>query len=188
MNYIFRSSLTRSVSKLNFFKTSLTHGSKRDFTIKSFTLQEATELSEKVPKNIQSLVDQISKLTLLENATLVKELKLKLNIKDIAMPAMMAAPAAAPAAGTTAAAAEPAVEEEKAAEKTTFSIKLEKYEAAAKSKLIREIKILIPGFTILEAKKFLESVPKVIKKDVPKEEAEKIKKLLDSLGGAVTLE
>jgi large subunit ribosomal protein L7/L12 len=73
-------------------------------------------------------------------------------------------------------------------EKTSFTIKLEKFDAAAKAKMIREIKGLIPGANLVAAKKFVESVPAIIREDVPKEEAEKIKATLEGLGGTVVLE
>ncbi|RKO83224.1 ribosomal protein L7/L12 [Blyttiomyces helicus] len=78
--------------------------------------------------------------------------------------------------------------QEKPAAKTEFTVKLEKFDAASKAKIIKEIKTLIPGASLVEAKKFVESVPKVIRENVPKDEAEKIKKLLEGLGATVSLE
>lgn len=46
-------------------------------------------------------------------------------------------------------------------EKTSFTIKLQSFEASAKAKMIREIKQLMPGANLVEAKKFVEAVPKV---------------------------
>ncbi|KAJ2961366.1 hypothetical protein NQZ79_g3436 [Umbelopsis isabellina] len=129
---------------------------------------------------ITSIVEEISKLTLLQTADLVSQLKTRLNIQDIAMPVAMPS---APAAGGAAAPAE----EEKPAEKTEFKVKLEKIDPAAKAKVIREVKNLT-GMNLVEAKKFVESVPKVIKDSVPKEEAEKLKKALEALGATVVLE
>lgn len=88
--------------------------------------------------------------------------------------------AAAAAAKETAAAA--------AAEKTEFKVILEKYEASAKAKIIREIKNIIPGLNLVEAKSFVESVPKLVKDKLKKEEAEGLKKLLEELGGTVKLD
>ncbi|CAG8513906.1 11928_t:CDS:2 [Ambispora gerdemannii] len=132
---------------------------------------------------ISKIVDQIASLTLLETADLIQQLKARLNIQDIAMPTVNVASAvASPAAAT------PKVEEEKPAEKTEFRVKLEKYEATAKTKIIREIKNIIQGMNLVEAKKFVEGVPKVIKESATKEEAEKIKKTIEDLGGFVVLE
>lgn len=128
---------------------------------------------------IAAIVDQIEGLTLLQTSELVSQLKTRLNIQDIAMPvAMPTGGAAAPAA---------AAEEEKPAEKTEFSIKIDKVDAASKAKVIREVKNLA-GLNLVEAKKFVESVPKVLKESVPKEEAEKLKKALEALGATVLLE
>ncbi|KAJ1546334.1 hypothetical protein HK405_007201 [Cladochytrium tenue] len=148
-----------------------------------------TSQPEPVSAKISEIVDKIADLTLFETAALVTELKSRLNIKDIAMPVAAAAPAAAPAVGEAAApaAAAPAAEE-KPAEKTEFKVKLEKFDAAAKAKVIREIKNLIPGSNLVEAKKFVESVPKVVRENVPKDEAEKIKATLEAIGATVLLE
>ncbi|CAO3617543.1 unnamed protein product [Mucor fragilis] len=128
---------------------------------------------------ITAIVDQIEGLTLLQTSELVSQLKTRLNIQDIAMPVAMPSGGAAPAAA--------AVEEEKPAEKTEFSIKIDKVDAASKAKVIREVKNLA-GLNLVEAKKFVESVPKVLKESVPKEEAEKLKKALEALGATVLLE
>jgi len=130
---------------------------------------------------VQRIVDEISSLTLLEAADLVSQLKTRLNIQEIALPAASAGPAAAAAPVEVA-------EEEKPKEKTIFNVKLEKFDAASKAKIIKEIKALIPGMNLVEAKKFVESAPKVIKENVPKEEAEKLMKTFTDLGATVVLE
>ncbi|KAL2441153.1 Large ribosomal subunit protein bL12m [Exophiala dermatitidis] len=139
------------------------------------------------PENpkIASIVDQISQLTLLETADLVASLKSRLNIPDMAF----AAPAAAPGAGSAAAAA-PAEEEEAApapAEKTMFTLKLESFDAAAKPKIIKEVKSML-GLSLVDSKKFVESAPKVLKESVPKEDAEKIVAAMKALGAVVKME
>jgi len=106
-------------------------------------------------------------------------LKSRLNIQEIAMPSAAAA-APAPAAE--------APVEEKPKEKTVFNIKLESFDAAAKPKIIREVKAMIPNLTLIDAKKFVESLPKVLKENVAKEDAEKLKKTFTDLGGIVVLE
>lgn len=116
------------------------------------------------------------------------------------MPA--AAQAAAPAA-----AAEEAPVEEKPKEKTMFNVKLESFDAAAKPKIIREVKAMIPNLTLidvrplvlfqpmlelnnlfLQAKKFVESLPKVLKEGLNKEDAEKLQKTFVDLGAVIVLE
>ncbi|KAG2151895.1 ribosomal protein L7/L12 C-terminal domain-containing protein [Suillus cothurnatus] len=131
---------------------------------------------------IGRIVDDISGLTLLQAADLVTLLKSRLNIQEIAMPA---ASAAAPAA---AAPAEEAAVEEKPKEKTIFNLKLQSFDAAAKPKIIREVKALIPNLTLIDAKKFVESVPQVLKENMPKEDADKLKEVLEKLGAVVVLE
>ncbi|KAI0734960.1 ClpS-like protein [Fomitopsis betulina] len=128
---------------------------------------------------ISKIVDDISGLTLLQASELVSLLKTRLNIQEIAMPA--AAPAAAPVA------AEPA-EEEKPKEKTSFNVKLESFEATAKPKIIREVKAMVPNLTLIEAKKFVESLPQVLKTNLNKEDAEKLQKAFTALGAVIVLE
>lgn len=96
-------------------------------------------------------------------------------------------PMAMPMGGAMPAGAAAPAEEEKPAEKTEFNVKLEKIDASAKAKVIREVKNLA-GLSLVDAKKFVESVPKVLKESVPKEEAEKLKKTLEALGATVQLE
>ena len=106
----------------------------------------------------------------------------KLNIPDMPMGSFSASPAA-PAAAP--------VEEEEAApvqqEKTLFNLKLESFEAAAKPKIIKEIKSML-GLSLVDSKKFVESAPKMMKEGVPKEEAEKILETLKGLGAKVLME
>ncbi|KAJ3355696.1 hypothetical protein HDU83_002701 [Entophlyctis luteolus] len=145
----------------------------------------ARSLNSAAP-NVVEIVDRIEKLTLLETASLIQELKTRLNIQEVAMPVAAAPSSATPAGAAAPAAAAPA--EEKAPEQTEFKVKLEKFDAAAKAKIIREVKNIIPGANLVEAKKFVESVPKVLKENVPKEEAEKMKKMLEELGATIVLE
>lgn len=75
----------------------------------------------------------------------------------------------------------------KAAEKTAFDIKLEKFDMGAKIKIIKEVKTFT-GLGLKEAKEFVEKVPVVLKKGVTKEEAGPILEKLKELGATVVLE
>ncbi|MCJ1234582.1 hypothetical protein MMC14_002543 [Varicellaria rhodocarpa] len=131
---------------------------------------------------VAGIVDQISQLTLLETADLVSSLKSKLNIPDMPMGGFAAAAPAAPAA---------AVEEEEAAptaqEKTLFTLTLKSFDAAAKPKIIKEIKSML-GLSLVDSKKFVESAPKMMKEGVPKDECQKIIDTVKGLGGVVTMD
>ncbi|KAF7331743.1 54S ribosomal protein L12, mitochondrial [Mycena kentingensis (nom. inval.)] len=131
---------------------------------------------------VTRLVDTISSLTLLQAADLVTALKSRLNIQEIAMP--VAAAGGAPAA----AAASDEPEAEKPKEKTIFNVVLDSFDAGSKPKIIREVKALVPNLTLIDAKKFVESVPKVLKENLPKEEAEKLKATFEGLGAVVKLD
>lgn len=93
--------------------------------------------------------------------------------------------------GAAAPAAAAPVEEEEAApkqeEKTLFNIKLDSFDAAAKPKIIKEIKQML-GLSLVDSKKFVESAPKMMKESVPKEECEKIIETMKGLGAKVSME
>ncbi|KAF5393743.1 hypothetical protein D9757_000320 [Collybiopsis confluens] len=130
---------------------------------------------------LNRIVDDISGLTLLQAADLVSLLKSRLNIQEIAMPAASAAPAAAAPSDEPVAAEAPK-------EKTVFNVKLESFDAAAKPKIIREVKAMNPTLTLIEAKKFVESLPQTLKENLPKDDAEKMIKTFEALGAVVKLE
>ncbi|KAI9574513.1 ribosomal protein L7/L12 C-terminal domain-containing protein [Boletus coccyginus] len=135
-----------------------------------------------VDPRIGRIVDDISGLTLLQAADLVSLLKSRLNIQEIALPsASVPAPAAA-------APAEEAAAEEKPKEKTIFNVMLNSFDATAKPKIIREVKALVPNLTLIDAKRFVESVPKVLKENLSKEDADKLKSTFEALGAVVVLE
>jgi len=122
--------------------------------------------------NLQQLVDELSKLTVIEAAELSKLLEEKWGVSAAAPVAMAAGPAAAAAA--------PA-----AAEKTEFTVVL----ASAGDKKINVIKEVraITGLGLKEAKDLVEAAPKEVKADVSKDEAAKIKKQLEDAGAKVEL-
>ncbi|KAL8730172.1 MAG: hypothetical protein Q9166_004255 [cf. Caloplaca sp. 2 TL-2023] len=144
---------------------------------------ESTTAAPTNPK-ITTIVDQISQLTLLETADLVSNLKSRLNIPDLPMGGFAAGPASS-------APPPPAAEEEEAApavqEKTLFTLTLKSFDAAAKPKIIKEIKSML-GLSLVESKKFVESAPKMMKEGVPKEEGEKIVETMKGLGGVVGMD
>lgn len=77
--------------------------------------------------------------------------------------------------------------EEKKAEKTTFDVKLEKFDAGAKLKVIKEIR----SFTDLglkEAKDLVEKVPVILKQQVTKDEANSIIEKIKAVGGVAVME
>uniref|UniRef100_A0A182P0Q1 Uncharacterized protein n=1 Tax=Anopheles epiroticus TaxID=199890 RepID=A0A182P0Q1_9DIPT len=135
-----------------------------------------------------SIVDSIAKLNLLEVSELSTLLKRKLNLPDTAMmPAGFGAFAGAGGAGPAAAAAD---EEEAAPKvvKTTFKVKLVKFDEKQKVALIKEVKNLLEGMNLVQAKKFVESAPTVVKEDIPKEEAEKLKEAFTKVGAVIEIE
>jgi len=71
---------------------------------------------------------------------------------------------------------------------TSFTVKLNSFDAAKKVALIKELKACVEGMNLVQAKKFVESAPAVVKADVPKDEAEKLKELLEKAGAVCVVE
>jgi large subunit ribosomal protein L7/L12 len=126
--------------------------------------------------DINTIVDQLSGLTVLEVADLVKKLEEKWGVSA-------AAPVAVAAAGGAAAgaAAAPAAEE-----KTAFDVIL-KEAGANKIGVIKEVRAAVPGLGLAEAKALVEGAPKTLKEGATKEEAEEIKKKIESAGAKVEI-
>ena len=134
---------------------------------------------------LAALVDEIAGLSVLEVSQLTQALRSKLNIKDA--PVMMGgAMPMAPAGGAGAPAEEAEAEDNAPKADPLFTVSLTAFDAASKVKLIREIKGLVDGMNLVQAKKFVEGVPSVIRENVKKEEAEKIKEQLAAVGGTVS--
>lgn len=120
------------------------------------------------------IVEQLSGLTVLEIAELVKKLEDKWGVSAAAPVAV----AAAPAAG---AAATPAVEE-----KTAFDVILTEI-GANKIAVIKEVRAAVAGLGLAEAKALVEGAPKPVKEGVTKQEAEEIKKKIEAAGAKVEI-
>ncbi|WKZ24503.1 MAG: 50S ribosomal protein L7/L12 [Patescibacteria group bacterium] len=126
-----------------------------------------------VPEKFQSLVGTIEKLSVLDLAELVKILEKKFGV-SAAAPAMMMA---AGPAGAGEAAAE---------EKDSFTVELSE-SGANKIAVIKALREVMPDLGLKEAKDVADGAPKVLKEDVKKEDAEKMKATLEAAGGKVTL-
>ena len=125
-------------------------------------------MSEKVT----AMIEEIKGLTVLELSELVHALEEEFGVSAAAM--------AAPAAGAAAPAAE---------EKTDFDVVLTGFDAAAKIKVIKVIKVVreITGQGLAEAKATVEGAPSTLKEAVSKDEAEALKKQIEEAGGKVEL-
>jgi len=119
--------------------------------------------------NLDTLVNDISGLTLLETSELVKLLETKLGV-SAAAPVAAAAPAAAGGAAAPAAEA-----------KTAFDVILKEV-GANKIGVIKEVRAAVPGLGLAEAKALVEGAPKTVREGCTKEEAEEIKKKLEAAG------
>ena len=122
--------------------------------------------------DLNAIVEQLSGLTVIQAAELVKQLEQKWGVSAAAAVAV----AAGPAAAGPAAAAE---------EKTEFSVVL--IEAGAnKINVIKEVRV-VTGLGLKEAKDLVEGAPKEVKGGVPKAEADEIKKKLEAAGAKVEI-
>ena len=121
--------------------------------------------------DLQKIADDLSTLSVMEAAELSKMLEEKWGVSA-------AAPVAVAAPGGT-----PGGEADAVEEKTTFTIVLAAF-GEKKINVIKEVRA-ITGLGLKEAKDFVESAPKEVKVDIPKDEADKIKAQLESAGATV---
>src|SRR5450755_2851252 len=121
--------------------------------------------------DLQKIVDDLSKLTVLEAADLAKLLEEKWGVSAAAAVAVAAAPAGAAAAPVE--------------EQTEFSVILAAI-GDKKIEVIKEVRV-ITALGLKEAKDLVEAAPKPIKEGVSKEEAEKIKAALEKAGAKVEI-
>ncbi len=123
--------------------------------------------------DLQKIVDDLSKLTVLEAADLAKMLEEKWGVSAAAAVAVAAGPAGAAGGGAA------------AEEKTEFTVVL----ASAGDKKIEVIKEVraLTGLGLQEAKDLVEGAPKTVKEGVAKDEADKIKATLEKVGAKVEL-
>ena len=121
----------------------------------------------------EQVKDYLKNMSLMDAATLVKELESELGVSAAAP---VAVAAAAPAGGGGAAAA---------VEKEDFTVVL----SGAGDKKIQVIKVVreLTGLGLKEAKDLVDGAPKPVKEGVPKAEAEAMKKKIEEAGGTVEL-
>ena len=142
-------------------------------------MAEKTEKEQKdtnttvVSPKLTKLMEEIEKLSVLELAEFVKALEEKFGVSAVA---------AAPVSAGTA----PAGTNEPAEEKTSFTVVL-KSDGGKKIQVLKTVREIKQELTLVDAKKFVESLPKDLLTGVKKEEAEEAKKKLEAAGGEVEL-
>src|SRR4030088_1427878 len=122
------------------------------------------------------LVEQLSAMSVLEIAGLVKQLEEKWGV-SAAAPVAVAPAAGAPGGGAPAAPAE---------EKSAYEVILKEM-GANKIGVIKEVRAAVPGLGLAEAKALVEGAPKTIKEGVTKQEADEIKKKVEAAGAKVEI-
>ena len=121
--------------------------------------------------SVESILESIEKLTLLEAAELVKAMEEKFGVSAAAPVALAAAPAAAAPA------------EDADAE---VSVILASVPADKKIAVLKEVRTLT-GLGLKEAKDLVEAAPKAVKENIKKDEAAAIKKTLEEAGAVVEI-
>ncbi len=136
------------------------------------TKEETKEQTVEVPKKFKDLVKTIEEMSVLELSELVKILEDKFGVSAAAPMAIAAAPGAAG-------------EEEAVEEKSAFNVDLAEIggQKIAVIKAVREI----TQIGLKDAKDLVEKAPTTVKENVPKEEAEEMKKKLEEAGATVEL-
>ena len=121
--------------------------------------------------SVESILESIEKLTLLEAAELVKAMEEKFGVSAAAPVAVAAAPAAAAPADDADA---------------EVSVVLASVPADKKIAVLKEVRTLT-GLGLKEAKDLVEAAPKAVKEKIKKDEAESIKKTLEAAGAVVEI-
>jgi large subunit ribosomal protein L7/L12 len=130
-----------------------------------------TEQGEYTMPNIEQLVEELGKLTVLEAVELVKKLEETWGVSAAAPVAMMAGPAVAA---------------EAVEEKTEFDVVLTDV-GSNKIAVIKVVREIVPGLGLADAKKLVESAPAKILEAVGKDAAEAGKKKLEEAGAKIDL-
>ena len=128
-------------------------------------------------KKTDEILESLKALSLLEASELVKQIEEAFGVSAAASAGVVMAAPGATAGGDGGDAAE---------EKTEFDVVLESFDAAAKIKVLKEVRNAT-GLGLGDAKAMVEAAPKTIKEAMPKEEAEALKKAIEAVGGKVTL-
>ena len=118
---------------------------------------------------IDNLIEELGKLTVIEAGELSKRLE---EAWGLNLNAYLGASAPAP------------LQEE---EKATATVILTGYPPDKKIRVLKKVREYFEGMGLLEAKNFIEDLPKTVKDDIDKEEAENVKKDLEEAGGIVEL-
>jgi len=138
-------------------------------------VKEESAKSVKISANLEKLIEQIEKLSVLELSQLVKALEEKFGVSAAAP--MMAAGAAPAAAGGG---------DEGASEQTTFNVMLTD-SGANKISVIKAVRELVPTLGLKEAKDLVDAPPKQVLEGVNKETANEAKTKLETAGAKVEL-
>lgn len=141
---------------------------------KAETASEETSAETKkveVPKKFEKIVKEIEEMSVLDLSELVKVFEEKFGVS-----------AAAPMA---VAAAAPAAAEEAAEEKSSYTIEIT--DAGAKKIAVIKAVRAVTELGLKDAKDLVDNLPGTVRENVPKEEAEKIKKQLEEAGAKVEL-
>lgn len=139
------------------------------------TKAKKTGDSVKLSTNLEKLIGEIEKLSVMELSQLVKALEEKFGVS--AAPAMMAGPAAGAATAGA---------EEGASEQTTFNVILTDA-GANKISVIKAVRELVPTLGLKEAKDLVDTAPKQVMEGVNKENANEAKAKLEAAGAKVEL-
>ena len=133
-------------------------------------MEETTKTVVETPSKFKTIVESIEKMSVLDLHELVKHLEEKFGVSAAAVAV------AAPAAGAVAGAGE---------EKSTFNVELTDG-GATKIAVIKIVKEAL-GVGLKEAKDLVDAAPSMLKEGMKKEDADKLKKDIETAGGKVTL-
>ncbi|MDR2405525.1 MAG: 50S ribosomal protein L7/L12 [Deltaproteobacteria bacterium] len=125
----------------------------------------------------EEVIEFLKNLSVIELSSLVKELEEVFGVSAAAPVAVAAAPAAAGADSAP---------KDAASEQTEFTLVLSEV-GPQKINIIKEVRTIVPGLGLKEAKELVEGAPQNVKEGLSKEDAEKFKKQLETFGAKVEI-
>ncbi|CAK9798085.1 39S ribosomal protein L12, mitochondrial [Anthophora quadrimaculata] len=178
---LLRYACRRNVHQIRQFHKCIVQQTEAAAALSTSSTSEDVSSKEQLNVNpkVEQIADQIVTLNLIEAAQLSEVLKKRLNLPDAPIMPMGGFVAAAPAAQ----------EEEEAPQvvQTSYTVKLTAFDDKQKVALIKEIKNILPDCNLVKAKKFVESVPVIVKSEISKDEAEQLKDVITKVGGTIDI-
>jgi len=160
-----------------------------DKTVISPPTSTNTSDSNKIySEKIHRLVDEISKLSLVDVMDLNELLKKTLKIQDVPIVASGGGSGLPPPPAAPKKEQEDEEESARPTAQSVFKVRLIKFDETKKVPVIKQVKDVVENINLVQAKKLVESIPQVLRDNLSKADAEKMKAKIEAAGGVCAIE